>query len=212
MSITAGWNTISAAPSRAHFGVARRCHAITPAIARSARLAGVFITARIAGSAEVVTVRKAGSSAARSAPEVGHDRREGHVLVVGVAERRGRDAVDPQDELVEVADEAGGRPERDPDEKGEDEPDGEGAGDPDPPSGRGRDVGSLELDQHGLTRSCTRRSSQPVPAPETVPWYRRARAPLRGPRRPVPLRRATPAAEQGGLAGLGANLSRHLLR
>ena len=59
--------------------------------------------------------------------------------------------MDPQDELVEVADEAGGRPERDPDEDREDEPDGEGAGDPDPPSGGGRDVGSLELDQHRLT-------------------------------------------------------------
>ena len=35
-------------------------------IARSARLAGVFMIARIAGSADVVTVRNAGSSAARA--------------------------------------------------------------------------------------------------------------------------------------------------
>src|SRR5690242_4100548 len=48
------------------------------------------------------------------------------------------------------------------------------------------------------------------------PFQRRERVrsyrPLGRPRRPVPLRRAAPAAEERSLAGLGADLPRHLLR
>ena len=45
------------------------------------------------------------------APDVDHHRREGQVLVIGPVERRGRKAVDPENELVEITGETGRRPE-----------------------------------------------------------------------------------------------------
>ena len=62
--MTAGWSAMSTAPTMAHSGRARSSYATRPAIARSARLAGTFMTARIAGSAPVVTVRKSATSVA----------------------------------------------------------------------------------------------------------------------------------------------------
>ncbi len=81
-------------------------------------------------------------------PEVDHDRREREVLVVGVPERPRREAVDPEDELVEVAAQAIGREKHRPDRAGQQQSDREDQGisaatilGRDPPiSGRGHRV------------------------------------------------------------------------
>ena len=75
--------------------VARSAYATSAARPRSASEAGVFISARIAGSAASVDRLEGRLDRRQDAPDVGHDRRERQVLVVGVAEAVDRDAVDP---------------------------------------------------------------------------------------------------------------------
>ena len=65
--MTAGWSRIVDAPRTAHRGVARRCQRTINPSAMSARLAGAFMIARIAGSIDVVAVRNAGSIAESAA-------------------------------------------------------------------------------------------------------------------------------------------------
>ncbi len=122
------------------------------------------------------------------APDVGHHRRERQVLVVGVAETTDGNAVDPQDELVEVAAEALGREERDPDDhagdqrdRERDDQDGEWSVRPAP---------RRRIDRHRVRRD---------PTPNTA---RRTRP--RHPARPWPGRRLGPHRPSGACRRTGA--------
>ena len=81
--------------------------------------------ARIAGSAASVIVLNGGLHRGQQPPQVDHDRREREVLVVGVPERRRREPVDPQDELVEIAAQALRREEDGTEHDGQEQPDAE---------------------------------------------------------------------------------------
>ena len=62
---TAGQRSTAAAASTASFGRSRNHQTTATAMPRSASVAGTFISERIPGSDESVTVRNAGSIAAR---------------------------------------------------------------------------------------------------------------------------------------------------
>ena len=94
-----------AAASSASFGRSRNHQITAAAMPRSASVAGTFISERIPGSDESVTVRNAGSRAARPPQIHAMTGGEAEVLVVGAVPAVDRDPVDPEDELVDVADE-----------------------------------------------------------------------------------------------------------
>ena len=206
-SMTAGWSTIAAAPSSAQLRPVARRH--TTRSARRARgrpaLAGSLHQRpdrRVRGGRHGLERRL---ERRQHAPDVGHDRREGQVLVVGVAERPStampwthrtnwsRSPRGPASAAARSGRGARGRARR---------------RSPATQTRRaaGRDAGSLELDQHGLTRSCTGDHPSPSSAgngPLVPPGAGRYAGPVdqyRSAEPPQPPSRAI-------LRGLGADLS-----
>ena len=102
-SMTAGWSITTVAPATAHHGRARSAYATSKASPTSASVAGIFISTRIDWIRRVRDRLERWLERGEQAPDVGHDRREREVLVVGAPEAVDRDPVDPEDELVEVA-------------------------------------------------------------------------------------------------------------